>query len=63
MMRRFSLFVGMIGLTLVASGLLFAQEAEEEQAEYGWQKELVGGLNFSQTAFDNWAQGGENTLA
>jgi len=63
MMRRFCIFVGMIGLILIASGLVLAQEAEKQQPEYGWQKELIGGLNFTQTAFDNWAQGGENTLA
>ncbi len=33
-----------------------------EEHDYGWQKEMVGGLNLTQTCFDNWAQGGENTF-
>ena len=37
--------------------------AEEQKPEYGWKKELVGNLNFTQTAFDNWVQGGEDTFA
>jgi hypothetical protein len=28
-----------------------------------WQKEAVGSIGFSQAHFDNWASGGENTLA
>lgn len=28
-----------------------------------WQKEAIGSLSFSQASFDNWASGGENTLA
>ncbi|MFC2088824.1 DUF3078 domain-containing protein, partial [Calditrichota bacterium] len=29
--------------------------------EYGWKKEVVGNLNFTQNKFDNWAQGGEDS--
>ena len=43
------------------SGSLFAQEAEEKNPEYGWKKEAVGVLNFTQNQFDNWSQGGESS--
>lgn len=42
---------------------LSAQTAARQDTSYGWQKEFVGGLNISQTSFDNWTQGGENSLA
>ena len=45
----------------------FAQEKIEqklqEEQKYGWQKEMVGGLNLTQASFSNWTQGGENSLA
>jgi len=64
-MRRQELAIifGVIGFMLLANCSLFAQDAEEKKPEYGWKKELVGNLNLTQTAFDNWTQGGENTLA
>jgi hypothetical protein len=38
--------------------------AEEEEApEYGWKNQVVASLNMTQAQFDNWSQGGENTLA
>ncbi len=40
---------------------LFAQEAEEKKPDYGWKKEAIGILNFTQNQFDNWSQGGENS--
>jgi hypothetical protein len=43
--------------------LVIAQDKPAEPPKYGWQKEMVGGLNLTQTSFDNWAQGGENQLA
>ena len=36
--------------------------AEGDEPAVGWKNELVGGLNLTQASFDNWAQGGENTL-
>jgi len=45
---------------------VYSQENPEnppEQPKYGWQKEMVGGINLTQTSFDNWAQGGENSFA
>lgn len=45
----------------------FAQEKpdqkSQEEEKYGWQKEIVGGLNLTQASFINWTQGGENSLA
>ena len=31
--------------------------------DWGWKHSLVGGLNLTQVAFTDWAQGGENALA
>ena len=62
-LQKSGIIVSLIGLIVIASSSLFAQEAEEQKSEHGWKNALVGNLNFTQTAFDNWAQGGENTLA
>jgi hypothetical protein len=43
--------------------LVIAQDKPAEPPKYGWQKSMVGGLNLTQTSFDNWVQGGENQLA
>ncbi len=51
-----------IGILLLCT-LGFSQEAKKEAPKYGWQKELVGNLNFTQNTFDNWKQGGENSWA
>jgi len=56
------LFTALVTAMVVCSGPLTAR-AEEKQPEYGWQKEMVGGINLTQTSFDNWAQGGENSFA
>jgi hypothetical protein len=37
--------------------------AEEDEMQMGWNNKVVAGLNLTQAAFDNWSQGGENTLA
>lgn len=42
---------------------IFAQDKPVEEPKYDWQKEMVGGINLTQTSFDNWAQGGENSFA
>jgi hypothetical protein len=59
-----------IMLATLLTSLLFAVSlplpvaAEEEEApEYGWKNQVVGSLNMTQAQFDNWSQGGENTLA
>lgn len=55
-------------LLLIFPALLLAQEAapkapEKPAPEYGWKKAVIGGINITQTSFDNWTKGGENTLA
>ncbi|MBN2355550.1 DUF3078 domain-containing protein [candidate division KSB1 bacterium] len=49
--------------TIFVSQSILAQDTRTEAKKYGWQKEIVGGINLTQTSFDNWAQGGENSLA
>ena len=50
----------------VFSALVVAATAaafgDEDQPEIGWTNRVVGSLNLTQASFDNWAQGGENTL-
>lgn len=60
-LTRFWILLFSLLITLQFS--LFAQEAEKKKPVYGWKNEMVGGLNLTQTSFDNWAQGGENNLA
>jgi hypothetical protein len=48
-------FILMLGINLAA------QETEEKKPEFGWKKEMVGNLNFTQNKFDNWSQGGEDS--
>jgi hypothetical protein len=49
------------------SSSALAQEEKEkkpkEEPKYGWQKEMVGAVNLTQTNFSNWTQGGENSFA
>jgi hypothetical protein len=59
--NRFFLYVYSLVLCLSSSSQ--AQDDAKEQPTFGWQKNVVGGLNLSQTSFDNWTQGGENSLA
>jgi hypothetical protein len=42
---------------------VLAQEKPAEEPKYGWQKEMVGGINLTQTSLSNWTQGGENSFA
>jgi hypothetical protein len=42
---------------------VLAQEKPAEEPKYGWQKEIVGGINLTQTSLSNWTQGGENSFA
>jgi hypothetical protein len=61
-LRKSGIAISLMGFLLTINCLLPVQESEAEEPEHGWQNELVGSLNFTQTNFDNWAQGGENTL-
>lgn len=46
---------------LITSLALIAFATENEKNETGWKREMVGSFNGSQTNFDNWAKGGENS--
>ncbi len=48
---------------LLGNIYLFAQEEKKEAPVYGWKNEVLGSLNLTQTSFDNWSQGGENSLS
>lgn len=52
-----------IAFSFLIGAPILAQDKPAEEPKYGWQKEMVGGINLTQTSFDNWAQGGENQLA
>lgn len=41
----------------------FAQEATEEKKDTLWTPKGIVGINLSQVAFSNWAQGGQNSLS
>lgn len=67
-MRLRSVGIGIVFIVVVLlNSLAFAQEKPEkkpkEEPKYGWQKEMVGGINLTQTSFSNWTQGGENSFA
>lgn len=47
--------------TLIMLLALIAVASENEQNETGWEREMVGSFNGSQTNFDNWKKGGENS--
>jgi len=52
------IFLSGISMLLMVS-VLYAQT--EEEPTYGWQKQTVLNLNFTNTSFDNWEKGGEDT--
>ncbi|MCB0281919.1 MAG: DUF3078 domain-containing protein [Calditrichae bacterium] len=56
MKRLISIFI----LLLILSVSLYAQD-EKKEPEYGWKKQVVGDLNFTQNAFTDWQQGGEDS--
>ena len=53
-----------ISKTLILLTLVFDPQAmAEEKLESAWKNSVVGGLNMTQTGFDNWAAGGENAFS
>jgi len=42
---------------------MFVWAGAEEIVESNWDKSLLGGVNLTQTGFDNWVSGGENAFA
>ncbi len=61
-MRTKSLFIMAMAI-LISASFILAQDKPAEPPKYGWQKSMVGGINLTQTSFDNWKQGGENSYA
>lgn len=49
-------------LAMIFSGIVMAQD-EAGKPSSAWEKSVLGGLNLTQTGFDNWAAGGENAFA
>ncbi len=43
--------------------LTFGMVMGQDEVVSPWTKSIVGGLNMTQTGFDNWAAGGENAFA
>ncbi len=41
--------------------IVFAEDKKEKEPVYGWIKESIITINYSQSKFDNWSKGGENT--
>lgn len=50
-------------ITLILLLSVFVMSQDTTAIDTTWQKEAVGSFSFSQTHFDNWATGGENTFA
>ena len=48
---------------LLANIALFAQEVKKEAPVYGWKNAVLASLNLTQSSFDNWSAGGENSLS
>jgi hypothetical protein len=62
MIRRFRLIL--FAFTLLASFLIAqTEESDTSEVKIGWYNGLIAGLNLSQSHFDNWSRGGENSLA
>ncbi len=57
-MKRIFIFI-----IIIFSINTFAQEIPDSLLINGWNMTGVAGVNLSQTAFSNWAQGGTNSLA
>ncbi len=52
-----------IAALLAAASVAKAEEATATApVELGWKRQMAASLNFSQTAYDNWSQGGEDAV-
>ena len=62
---RLKFIIGLFVISFLLGFCSFAQgkTQKKEEPKFGWQNEMVGGLNLTQTSFDNWTQGGENSFA
>lgn len=57
---HYALLIGVVIIFLLNEQVT---AGDGETAEYGWKNQVVASLNLTQAQFDNWTQGGENTLA
>jgi hypothetical protein len=39
------------------------EKAEEDEKKVTWERKMVMGINLTQSAYSNWAKGGENSIA
>lgn len=49
--------------TLLLGAVAVGQESQTDAPKWGWQKEATVALNLTQSSFDNYRQGGENSTA
>jgi hypothetical protein len=61
-MQKGHIIVLILSASVILSSFMQAGADEGQEQTVGWKKELVGAINLTQASFDNWAQGGENTL-
>jgi hypothetical protein len=62
-MKTYRTILYVFAFLLLGNVYLFAQEEQKEAPVYGWKNEVLGSLNLTQASFDNWSQGGENSLS
>ena len=62
-MKRSTIFLYIFASLLLYNLHLLAQEEKDEAPVYGWKNQVLGSLNLTQTNFDNWSAGGENSLS
>lgn len=53
---------GVAGLLLAVAAGARAEDSATAPPELGWKRQMAASLNFSQTAYDNWSQGGEDAV-
>jgi len=51
------------GIVLLLTGMISAQENKQKEPQWGWKKEATAAVNMTQSSFDNYVQGGENSTA
>jgi len=62
-MKIRSIVIFSVIFTITVCLPLFAQDEPKEEPKLGWKNAVVGNFNITQTSFDNWTQGGENSSA
>lgn len=52
-----------IKMALMVTIIMINSMVAQDQPATAWEKSVLGGINLTQTGFDNWAAGGENAYA